>query len=315
MCLYSKIGFNPKYKPNKKNGGWVPECPDKRVKAVPFGCGKCIECRQQKAREWQVRLHEELKDDDRALFMTMTFSDEAFEMFKKEYKLTEANEVAAKAIELFRKKWHWHYKEGIKHWLVTELGHGKHSEAHKSTERLHLHGFLWTEKNAAEIEKIWGFGWVDTGEYVNDKSIGYCVKYVSKVDPVHKEYTSKVFASKGLGKGWLKRFDAEHNKFKGKNTREYYRAPNGMKLALPKYYRNKLWTDEEREQLWIHRLDENVRFVRGEKIDISTPKGEIEYLKAVQYRQAENVALGYSSEPWSKKKYQKSRKKFGLSQN
>jgi hypothetical protein len=76
MCLYSKIGANPKYLPNKKNGGFIPEAPDIRVKAVPFGCGKCIECRQKKAREWQVRLHEELKDDTRALFMTMTFSNE-----------------------------------------------------------------------------------------------------------------------------------------------------------------------------------------------------------------------------------------------
>jgi hypothetical protein len=84
MCLYSKIGANPKYLPNKKNGGFIPEAPDIRVKAVPFGCGKCIECRQKKAREWQVRLHEELKDDTRALFMTMTFSNESLDKQRME---------------------------------------------------------------------------------------------------------------------------------------------------------------------------------------------------------------------------------------
>ena len=312
MCLYSQIGPNPKYLPNAKNHGVIPEAPDKRVKAVPYGCGKCIECRQQKAREWQVRLHEELKDDPKALFMTMTFSDEALDELTEECRTEEPNTIAARAIQLFGKRWYKNYKESIKHWLVTELGHGKHAEHHKSTERLHLHGFLWTDKSAAEIEKLWQYGWVDTGEYVTDQSGGYCVKYVSKVDPVHKGFNSRVFASKGIGKGWLKRFDAQHNKFNGDETREYYKTPSGQKLALPKYYRNKLWTDEEREKLWIKRLNENVRYVRGEKIDISTKEGEYEYFKAVKYRQKENVALGYSKNPWNEKKYKKSRVKFGL---
>ena len=38
--------------------------------------------------------------------MTLTFSDEALEKFKE----VEANEVASKAVELFRKRWHNNYK-------------------------------------------------------------------------------------------------------------------------------------------------------------------------------------------------------------
>jgi len=37
MCLYPKLIKNPKYKPNKKNGGIVPELKDIRVLAVPIG--------------------------------------------------------------------------------------------------------------------------------------------------------------------------------------------------------------------------------------------------------------------------------------
>ena len=48
MCLYPRFMKNPKYKPNKKNGGNPPTITDKRVKYVPVGCGKCIECRNQK---------------------------------------------------------------------------------------------------------------------------------------------------------------------------------------------------------------------------------------------------------------------------
>ena len=84
----------------------------------------------------------------------------------------EPNEIAARAIKLFGKRWIKKYNGSIKHWLITELGHGKRAEHHKSTERLHLHGFLWTTKSASEIEETWTYGWVDTGEYVNDKSVG-----------------------------------------------------------------------------------------------------------------------------------------------
>ena len=60
MCLYPKLIANPKYKANKKNGGNVPPIFDKRVLTIPIGCGKCIECKKKKAREWQVRLSEEI---------------------------------------------------------------------------------------------------------------------------------------------------------------------------------------------------------------------------------------------------------------
>jgi hypothetical protein len=81
---------------------------------------------------------------------------------------------------------------------------------------------------------------------------------------------------------------------------------------MPTYFRNKLWTDKEREQLWLQKLNKQTRYVRGEKIDISTMEGEREYDQALKYRQDENVALGYPAKPWNLKKYKKSRKKFGL---
>ena len=142
--------------------------------------------------------------------------------------------------------------------------------------------------------------------------MGYCVKYVSKVDTAHPRFTSKVFASKGLGKGWLNRYDARLNKFQGENTREYYKTPSGQKLAMPTYFRNKLWTDEEREQLWLQKLNKQTRYVRGEKIDVSTTEGEQEYARAIEYRQKENVALGYPNEPWSLQKYKKKPQKIWI---
>ena len=47
MCLYPKLIDNPKYKSTKKNGGEIPPILDERVRKVPIGCKKCIECKRK----------------------------------------------------------------------------------------------------------------------------------------------------------------------------------------------------------------------------------------------------------------------------
>ena len=60
-------------RPSKKNGYNPPKCTDMRTYYVPTKCGRCIECRQQRQREWIVRLSEELRENNNALFVTLTF--------------------------------------------------------------------------------------------------------------------------------------------------------------------------------------------------------------------------------------------------
>ena len=79
MCLYPKLIKNKKYTKNKKNGGIIPTVSDNRVLYVTAACGKCFECRKQKARAWQVRMSEELRENPNAIFVTLTISDESFE--------------------------------------------------------------------------------------------------------------------------------------------------------------------------------------------------------------------------------------------
>ena len=74
MCLYPKLFTNKKYTANKKNGGVIPAITDNRVLVVPIKCGNCIECRKQKAREWQVRLLEDIKTNKHGQFVTLTFN-------------------------------------------------------------------------------------------------------------------------------------------------------------------------------------------------------------------------------------------------
>ena len=53
-------------------------------------------------------------------------------------------------------------------------------------------------------------------------------------------------------------------------TNESYRMRNGGKLNLPIYYRNKLFTEEEREKLFLDKIEKGIVYVLGIKIDLKT---------------------------------------------
>jgi len=306
MCLYPKLIKNRKYVSNKKNGGNIPPVTDQRVLLVPVGCGKCIECKKQKAREWQVRLTEEIRNDNTGKFVTLTFSNESIKELTKEINGVEGynldNEIATLATRRFLERWRKKYKKSIKHWLITELGGN-------GTENIHMHGILWTTEKAEEINKIWkyGFTWIgdrNNGGYVNEKTINYTTKYVNKTDFKHKEYNSKILTSPGIGKNYINRNDSNKNKYKKKETKETYTTKQGIKIALPIYYRNKIYTEEEKEKLWLEKLDKEIRYVCGEKIDVS--KNDNEYFKTLEYYRQKNKRLGYGDDSinWERKRYE-----------
>jgi hypothetical protein len=305
MCLYPKLIKNRKYLKNKKNGGIIPPVNDPRVLYVPVGCGKCIECRKQKTRQWQVRLHEEIKHRKNGRFITLTFSNESITELTKEIKGLSGynldNEIATLAMRRFLERWRKKYGKSVRHWFVTELGQTK-------TERLHMHGLLFTDHSTEAIEERWAYGHIWEGEYVNEKTINYIVKYINKIDKLHEEYQSKILTSPGIGKGYLNSPDAEKNKFKGIETKETYKTRTGLKLGLPIYYRNHIFTDEEREKLWLQKLDKEERWILGHKIDVS--KGEDNYYKALEAARAKNKRLGFGDNQinWEKRRYENNRR-------
>jgi hypothetical protein len=309
MCLYPKLIHNKKYTATKKNGGLIPSVSDKRVLLVPVGCGKCIECMKQKSRNWQVRLNEEIRTNNRGVFVTLTFNDATLiglgERFQTNSEYARDNMIATLAVRRFLERWRKKHKVSVRHWLVTELGQ-------TSSERIHLHGIIFTEK-PEEIEKTWGYGFVGLGTYVNEKTINYIVKYINKTDEKHKNYIPIILCSKGIGGNYIKRPDSQHNRFNGAETKEFYRTKTGTKLSLPTYYRNKIYNENEREELWLNKLDKEERYVCGERVDIS--QNEDDYYNVLKHYQQKNKRLGYgddhkSWDEWSYKSERKRLKKY-----
>ena len=76
-----------------------------------------------------------------------------------------------------------------------------------------------------------------------------------------------------------------------------------MKLNLPIYYRNKLYTDEEREQLFLNKIEKGVVWVLGQKVNIAD---EEKYFKLLKQAQKDCQRL-HGDDPiqWEEDKYER----------
>ena len=182
MCLYPKLIKNKRYCSTKKNKGIIPECPDERLRYVTAACGKCYECRKQKARAWQVRMAEEIRQNPNALFITLTISDEWFLKIKKKYNIKGEEECIKKMTRLWLERVRKNSTKSIKHWFVTERGSNE-------TERYHLHGIVWNIRDTTLITKLWQYGFTFIGSFVNERTMNYITKYFTKTDIKHKDFS------------------------------------------------------------------------------------------------------------------------------
>lgn len=201
------------------------------------------------------------------------------------YDSTEVNEIARLAVRRFLERYRKKHKKSVRHWLITELGHER-------TERLHLHGLIWTN-HIEEIAFYWNYGFIWKGDYTNQQTINYIVKYVTKTDKKHPNYKPKILCSPGIGKNYINTHNAKLNQYKNEETKQFYITKQGLKLALPGYYRKKLYSDEERENLWLNSMKKNVRFICGEEIPAHIT--EQAYKRILQFYQAKNQRLGYGT--------------------
>ena len=361
MCLYSTIILTRKYPENKKNGGIVPAVSDKRTLYVPIGCGHCMECRKQKTNSWRVRLLEDIKEHTNGKFVTLTFSTESLKKLTSyirdgaddPFNIPEGyeldNTICTVAMRLFLERWRKKYKRSLRHWIVSELGHG-------ATEHVHLHGIVRTEQEIASQEKVRQYGYVWKGKlkghhkgipvlenYVNAKTVNYITKYVCKIDLIHQKYKPVILSTDGIGRNYIEEYshteekiilhinkktkerrwyvrkikryrkkqvgEYKGNYYTGEDTNQSYRTSTGHKMALPTYWRNKIYNDDEKEKLWIQQLDKGERYVNGKKIDVS--KSEWPYYYAVKEAQKWNRELGYGGnekKDWNRLKYEQMRR-------
>lgn len=310
MCLYPRKMINKKYTVTEKNGGCVPTMPitgkdeyghniyDTRIAYVQIPCGHCSECRKEKSREWQVRLTEEIREQWKyKYFVTLTFSNQALINIHKKTGLgQDSNDIAKYAVRHMLEKYRKQYKHSLRHWLITELGH-------EGTERIHLHGILFsneklefepTEEKYFYTWKHWKYGNIYVGDYVTTRTVNYIIKYVNKIDKDHPGFEGKILTSPGIGKSFLEREISKTYKYIPKQSKDYYRLENGAKIALPTYYKNKRYNENERELIWREKMDqqEQKEIIAGNIYDLHSTRTE-ELSNVLNKAQEINIKLGY----------------------
>jgi hypothetical protein len=294
MCLYPRLIKNPKY----KKAGIIPQ--DERIMYVPIACNDCIECYKTKANNWRIRLSEEIKKKElKGYFIVLTFNTESLKQIdnkidKKILGYNRDNSIVTYAVRHFLERWRKKYKKSLRHWFITELGHG-------TTEHIHIHGIIWTNEEFENVRNIWQYGYVYPRPHelkknrVNNQSISYIIKYVTKKDVIHKYYRPIILTSNGIGDNYIAdSYQKENDK---------YKTNKGYELTLPIYYRNKMYTEEERENLWIEKLDKGIRYINGFKVNAN----EIEKIETLlKQAQQVNETKGYKGTniKWDEREYE-----------
>lgn len=132
-------------------------------------------------------------------------------------------------------------KSLIKYFVVGEYG--------GQTMRPHYHMIVFNAK-LEWLSSSWDKGQMHFGE-VTGASIGYCLKYMMKKGkiPMHLNDDRQPefrLMSKGLGANYLTRSMIAWHKADTEN-RMYVNVGDGKKATMPRYYKNKIWSDGERE--------------------------------------------------------------------
>lgn len=137
-----------------------------------YPCGRCLACRQLRARDWAQRIKYELEDRTKeGDFVTLTYDDEH---------LTSPLLDKTDLQKFFKRMRH---KHKIKYYACGEYG-----EKH---QRCHFHALILRPANdSIEYTRFWNKGQVDVGS-VTDASIAYCTGYVLKANAVPKGVPNK----------------------------------------------------------------------------------------------------------------------------
>lgn len=188
---------------------------------LEVGCGKCLSCRIQRRREWNLRLWHESSYHDDMSFVTLTYD--------KEHLPPNGCLMKHHLQNFFKRLRGDIYGKKIKHYSVGEYG--------DKGDRPHYHCIIFGLNDVDAIRRNWKCGNVFSGT-VTPASIGYVTSYCNKkltggkaVETYHVQGRISPFSiqSNGLGK----RYAIDNKKQTLDNG---YMTMQGRKYSIPRYY-------------------------------------------------------------------------------
>jgi hypothetical protein len=256
----------------------------KALTTVP--CGRCVDCKKRRISGWSFRLVQECRVSSSALFITFTYDDDHVPLSEKGYQTLDKTDIQ-KFFKRLRKLHDKRYGKQEKNTSSTNRGaRGTLNVSNRikyyvcgeygtRTARPHYHAICFNA-NVRDIEKAWAIGRLSIGNIhvgeVNEQTIGYTLKYIAKDrkvplwegDDRQPEFS---LMSKGLGKSYLTEQRIKWHKNDLLN-RMYCVTPGDIKLAMPRYYKEKIYTK--------HQLERISRYVVEQRDKEEAPDGAVE---------------------------------------
>lgn len=233
---------------------------------IPVPCGKCKQCISSRILSWIFRLEHEIKISSQAYFVTLTYDENHVPLdnpiYEKGYPDRGDNVVHVQKVlkprdltlylKLLRKRYALQSKNSIRYFAVGEYG--------TKFKRPHYHIIMLNCDNPALIQDAWGRGHVDIRPLRSIRSVAYCLKYLYKSN-VYKPAGAPAFSrmSKGLGANYITAEVANYHKSELSNV--VVSTSDGIKLPLPKYFKDKIYDSYERYRLTNYlqkRVDERL---------------------------------------------------------
>ena len=207
------------------------------LKTIPVPCGRCPQCKIRRVNDWVFRLLQEDKISESAIFLTLTYDPTEIKRSRNNFPT-----LCKRDFQLFMKRLRKRLPESrIKYYAVGEYG--------TQTRRPHYHAILFNCDDYDTISESWKLGHIHIGNVTSD-SIAYTLKYIDKEStvPLHaRDDREKEFSlmSKNLGKSYL---TPQILTFHRSHPNDLRVQKNEHKISMPRYYREKIWTQSEREQ-------------------------------------------------------------------
>lgn len=210
-------------------------------------CYYCLNCRKRRASSWSVRLVKEYERSHQAHFLTLTYNTDHLSFSKMGFPTLNKKDLQDFMKRL--RKLHPPDHKTIRYYAVGEYG--------GQTKRPHYHLIIYNA-DINLFEKAWSLKNKSLGEIhigaVGEASIGYCLKYITKVSPIgkdpKKDDRQKQFSlmSKRLGDNYLTQNMIKWH-LNDLTGRVYVPLKDGKKAPLPRYYKEKLYNQSEKEEI------------------------------------------------------------------
>lgn len=243
---------------------------------IPVGCGNCPYCTARRASEWAFRLMQEHKEAQKAYFVTLTYTNEALPRTPRGFKTLSKEDLQ----NFFKRLRYYHNKKGvyyydqkigikekkkIKYYAVGEYG--------SQTKRPHYHAIIfnaheqdiynaWDKKYSEVLMCDVPIGSIHIGT-VTYQSCSYVMKYMDKESKKPYGYPwdglpEFSVQSKYLGHNYLT--DEMIKWHKDDYTRQYSVLPGGYKVPLSRYYRDRIFTDENERKKMLEIIGEEMEY-------------------------------------------------------